>query len=240
MKRKRFDDSVRENPDLMRRYLVLSGCLLMAGCTLPRRDRGSGSSPATGSTRPHVANLVTVERDVRVKRNGRGIRVTAGMKLYDGDTINTDSDSYARVRFRDGDEVWLDYRTRVRIGSLDISFGRVFAVVKGIFTIDSEFVTAGTEGTEFSVTVNRPNRGDYSVAVKRGVVRCSSPRRRWKAVRVTRGEMLFSEKHIQPEKLRLRGPQKKREFSWVKRLSRGPEPIKKPVKEPVKKEPILY
>lgn len=237
MKRERSDDDGQDRPDFKRRYLILSGLLLLAGC-VSRRHPGTG----TPSSRSYVAKLVSAERSVTVKSNVRRVPANAGMKLYDGDVVTTSGDSYARVRFRDGDEVWLDYRTEVRIGSLDISFGRVFAVVRGIFTIDSEYVTAGTEGTEFSVAVNRPKRGDYSVSVKKGVVRCSSPRRRWKTLRVTRGERLSSKKHLAPKKVLLKGPMKQREFSWVKRLSRGPEPIRQePVKKkPVKKEPVLY
>jgi ferric-dicitrate binding protein FerR (iron transport regulator) len=203
---------------------------------MPRPGGGTSSS---GS---YVAQLVTAGPNVTVKSKGRRVSGSPGLYLYAGDVVTTSGDSYARVRFRDGDEVWLDYQTEVRIGSLDIFFGRVFAVVQGVFTIDSEFVTAGSEGTEFSVTVNRPNRGDYSVSVKKGVVRCSSPRRKWQTLRVSRGERLSSKKHLVPKKVQLKGPLKQREFNWVKRLSRGPEPIRQePVdRTPVQREPVLY
>lgn len=127
---------------------------------------------------------------VRILRHGQPLRVTPNLRLELGDEIDS-GEAAVVLRWRgpptDG-EVVLEPRTRVRIGSLEVLFGRVFASVRGFFRVSGESVVAAVEGTRFLVSV-QPGRATR-VAVAEGAVRCTARGGSWSPLRLAAGEAL--------------------------------------------------
>jgi ferric-dicitrate binding protein FerR (iron transport regulator) len=65
----------------------------------------------------------------------------------------------------------------VRQGSLFVEIGEIFVRAKGFFEVKTEFVTAGTRGTEYLTRVS-PREG-ATVVVLEGSVRCESQKLSW-------------------------------------------------------------
>ena len=208
---------------LVRRRQVLALPLLLAGCAEPYVVGGGGTRPPPAPGPQRLATL-DVEGDVEVVQSGRRVRGQDGNALFRGDEVRTFPTSYAAITFADGDRVWLDYDTHVRVGSLFAFFGRVFASVSGIFQVDSEFVAASSEGTEYTVTVGRGVRNAFSVAVRSGAVQCASRRGRWGQIRLGAGQRLRAHGDSDPAIERLNERDAQEEFGWIGRLSRGPIP----------------
>ena len=132
----------------------------------------------------------SASRDTRVFRGGRPVELRPGMPLQNGDEVQTGGEVDAVViDFPTRGRVALAARTRVRIGSLEVLFGRVFANVRGLFSVSSANVVAGVEGTSFMVDVGL--QGQMRVVVLEGVVVCRSRSDTWAPMRVRAGE-LFS------------------------------------------------
>jgi hypothetical protein len=127
---------------------------------------------------------------VRVWRSGREIAVRRLMWLQPGDEIETGKDVAAVLRFREAGDALVLNGTRVRIGSLEVVFGRVFALLRNRFTVSSQTVVAGVEGTRFLFEVGRDRA--VHVAVAEGVVVCRSPEGAWAPVRLRTNEALRS------------------------------------------------
>ncbi|MEP6609693.1 MAG: hypothetical protein ABJA83_13575 [Burkholderiaceae bacterium] len=130
------------------------------------------------------------EVGVRVWRAGREIAVHRSMELLPGDELETGPNAAAVIRFREaGDTVVLE-RSRVRVGSLEVIFGRMLALLRNQFTVSSENVVAGVEGTRFLFEVG-PDRS-VRVAVADGAVVCRSRQNAWPPVRLRANEQLAS------------------------------------------------
>ena len=127
---------------------------------------------------------------VRVWRGGREIAVRRLMVLQPGDEIETGHNVAAVLRFRDAGDTLVLNGTRVRVGSLEVLFGRVFALLRNRFTVSSQTVVAGVEGTRFLFEVGRDRT--VHVAVADGVVVCRSPQGAWAPVRLRTNEGLRS------------------------------------------------
>jgi hypothetical protein len=193
---------------LRRRRIVFGAGILLTGCAEPYLV------PGTEPPGPRRLATLEVEGRVEVLQGGRVLLGRDGMPLFAGDEIRTLSSSYAQCRFVDGDRVWLDYDTRVRLGSIFTFFGRVFASVSGVFQVDSEFVSASSEGTEYTVTIGRGS-SDFSVAVRSGAVSCRPRQGRWRPVRLTAGERLVGRGVGAPTTDRLDSREYEAEFGWV-------------------------
>jgi ferric-dicitrate binding protein FerR (iron transport regulator) len=128
---------------------------------------------------------------VTVYRAGRPVAIALAKLLQRGDEVETATDSVAVIRYPNGGEVLIDQRTRVRLGSLDVLFGRIFARVKGVFSVESESVIAGVEGTAFAISV-KPQR-EVSVTVLDGTVVCRSRMGTWEPLRLLQSQTLLSE-----------------------------------------------
>ena len=198
---------------LPRRRLVLGLGILLAGCAEPYVRGGPVYETPAPPERQPVATL-DVQGEVVVVQGGREFLGYDGMPLFEGDHLRTRASSYALCRFRDGDSVWLDYDTHVGMGSVFTFFGRVFASVSGIFQVDSEFVAASSEGTEFTVTIAR-TQPQFSVAVRRGAVLCRPRRGSWRPVRLQTGERLIGLAAATPRVDRLDAREQESEFGWV-------------------------
>jgi len=136
----------------------------------------------------------------------------------------TATDSVAVIRYPNGGEVLIDQRTRVRLGSLDVLFGRIFARVKGVFSVESESVIAGVEGTAFAISV-KPER-EVSVTVLDGTVVCRSRTGTWEPVRLLQSQTLLSEwgSASGPRIARAGAEELEQLKAWVTRVDRSLPP----------------
>ena len=105
--------------------------------------------------------------------------------LQQGDEMEMGRDVICVWRYPIGD-VYIDAATRVRVGSLDVLFGKIFARVRGLFSVENQNVVAGVEGTEFAFEA-APD-GTTQITVLDGTVLSSSKNLPWKPLRVTRGQ----------------------------------------------------
>ena len=124
-----------------------------------------------------------------VFRQGQRFGARPPIVLRAGDEVET-GDAAAVIWFAAYGTVVLAERTRVRIGSLEVLFGRVFAEIRGLFSASSENVVAGVEGTAFMFEV-RPDRA-VRIVVLDGIVACRSKTASWPPVRIHARQALFS------------------------------------------------
>jgi hypothetical protein len=106
------------------------------------------------------------------------------MRLEAGDEIETEADSTAVIRFANGTEVFVGQSTRVRIGSLWVLFGEIYVRARGAFRVETRYVTAGVEGTEYLLTVD--SEAQMSMVVLDGIVRLTSKTGSWQSVALTK------------------------------------------------------
>ena len=102
------------------------------------------------------------------------------MELVPGDEIQTEADSTAILRFADGTEVFVGSNTHIRIGSLWVLFGEIYVKARGRFRVETLYVTAGVEGTEYLLTVD--SEAEMSMVVLDGAVRLTSKTGSWEPV----------------------------------------------------------
>jgi len=119
---------------------------------------------------------------VNVRRGGVEITPRIGMLLEPGDDIRTGADVAVVLQLGAVGEAVVDEQSSVRLGSLEVFFGRVFANLRGLFTVRSETLEAVNDGTRylFEVSGNRVTR----LTVVDGAVTCRPRTGAWGAVRV--------------------------------------------------------
>jgi hypothetical protein len=202
--------------------------VLLGGCaTRPDRvgatrlDRVMRKDPSVPSGYV-IVDAGEASRFVTVFRGGRPLGARPPFTLEQGDEVETGADGAAVIQFPDGGIAVIDVRTRVRVGSLEVLFGRVFASVRGLFSIESENVVAGVEGTDFMFEV-RADRG-VRVVVLDGVVVGRSKTKSWDPIRLRPG-VAFSSRYPNREPPRV-GPASQRELddirAWVRSVIDAP------------------
>ena len=155
---------------------TLFAVLVLTGCATGPIERRielvnvvrdvAGASPRWQPAEPAQVGL-------RVWRKLQEVHATRGMQLLPGDEVQTGAQSAAVISFSGGPvgagtgTVAVDENSRVRVGSLEVFFGRIFANVRGLFETTSENVVAGVEGTRFLFEVT-PDR-KVRVAVAHGL-----------------------------------------------------------------------
>ena len=173
---------------------------------------------------------------VAIYRDGRRLRTTVPQILQRGDEIETAHDVIAVIRYPAGD-VYIGAATLARIGSLDVLFGKVFARVRGLFSVENENVVAGVEGTELAFEVARD--GTVSVTVLDGAVRCSSKTLAWNPVRVVRGQTFAATDSTREPRV---GPADPAELAqlrnWVRRVDNAVAPPAPPQPLPIPVPPL--
>jgi hypothetical protein len=129
-----------------------------------------------------------VASGVRVRRGDAERTVWVGMVLDPGDVLVTGSGFAAVLRLGGQGEAAVDENTAVRIGSLEVLFGRLFANLRGLFVVRGETVEAVNDGTRFLFEVRR----DRSVraVVAEGAVTVHSRTGGWTPLRLTSGRGL--------------------------------------------------
>lgn len=117
---------------------------------------------------------------VSVTRAGQRLPPALPLALQPGDEIDVGADATVLIRFPEGHEAYVLPHSRVRVGSLFAYFGEMLVRAKGLFRVDTEFVTAGVEGTEFWARIDKDQ--DASFGVMEGRVRLSSKSGDWPSV----------------------------------------------------------
>ncbi|MGH8536207.1 MAG: FecR domain-containing protein [Gammaproteobacteria bacterium] len=113
------------------------------------------------------------------------------LALRRGDPLSVDAQTFAIVRYTNGSVVYVRPGSRVRLGSISVDLGAIFAKVRGAFLrgafqVDTEFVIAGAQGTEYEVKVDA--RNSVSVTVLEGQVLCTSKTGRWRSFVMSAGQ----------------------------------------------------
>lgn len=108
------------------------------------------------------------------------------LSLKKGERLSVDSESFAVIRYTNGTVVYVRPGSVVRIGSIFAELGAIFVKAKGAFRAETEFVTAGAQGTEYEVRVRAAN--DVTVVVLEGQVLCASKTRLWRSFVMSAGE----------------------------------------------------
>ncbi len=157
--------------------------VLLTGCG-PTLNKVVREDPAAGGF--VAVDAASARAIVSVTRGGRPLNLRLPLVLQPGDIIETGAGG-AVLRLENGEAV-LAPGTRVKLGSLEVIFGRVFASVRGLFRAEDDSVAADVEGTQFMFE-RQPGRATR-VVVLEGVVRCSSKSGAWAAVRVPAGQRM--------------------------------------------------
>ena len=149
------------------------------------------ASPTPGPSPDKKWSEATTVKEVQgsaeVIQQGRAIPARADLPLKAGDELQTEPASNVILQFPGSDVVYVMPQTRVRIESIFLFVGKVVVRAKGRFAVKTEFVTAGVEGTEFSVSVDAKNT--VSVGVLKGSVRLESRTGSWQPVPVKSNEV---------------------------------------------------
>ncbi len=123
-------------------------------------------------------------RAIQIIRNGQNIEARIDMKLQNYDEIKTDGKTTVVLYLR-GTNVILKPDTHVEIVAssrkIHHHLGEIFVHVQGkTFDVETRYVVAGVEGTEFLVKVNKSDI--VSVTVLDGLVRLKSKSSNWNSV----------------------------------------------------------
>ncbi|MGH8728736.1 MAG: hypothetical protein ACREV9_11405 [Burkholderiales bacterium] len=166
--------------------------------------------------------LVSASEGVEISRQGRPIAAGDDLALEPGDRIRTDSESTAIIRYASGTVVYVRPNSIVRIGSIFVEIGEIFVRVRGFFEVDTEFVKAGTEGTEYVVRVRPGNNVD--VVVLESKVACVSKTQRWPRFLLAPGEKANFDKESPPSSTRATPAELKEIRRWVAEIERAASP----------------
>ncbi len=161
--------------------------LLLCTLLLPVLS-GCASPPA----RPQVLGLAGIVVDgerlarpdetglVQVWRGGQRLDGVAGLVLQPGDRVETGPSATAVLRWPSGSEVHLWPGSSGVVGSFTDLVGAAFASIRGVFAVETQYVRAGAQGTQYLVR-STPG-GGASVTVFEGRVEVASRLNAWPAV----------------------------------------------------------
>jgi hypothetical protein len=190
-------------------------CSLVAGCATQDVKQVTlagvvrGGSAQSGKLAPEV---------LWVQRGGAPAAAEVEMALQPGDTLQTGPDASAVISYPGGARAYLWPNTRVRIGSIFDEIGKVFVRVKGAFKVETSFVTAASEGTEYWVDVRA---GEATrVAVVEGRVGVSSNTGAWPARTLGPNQQMWARQGASPEQSAIDAPEIQRETETVRLLDR--------------------
>jgi hypothetical protein len=153
-----------------------------------------------------------------ITRNG-GAREEAysGTALQAGDRIETGPRTYAVIRYPSGTELLMRPNSGGTIGSFSDFVGEVFVKVKGLFSVDTQFVKAGARGTAY--LVHTYAGGTTAVVVVEGIVDVGSTTGAWPTVPLRAGTMTFAHPRA-PQPTAANVDELARTREWVERVER--------------------
>jgi len=158
---------------------ALSFAAVLVDVLVSAPDSAGGYRTASPSERKQVA----------LTRGARRLESSAGLELEDVDEIQTGKSTSVLIRYPEGHEVLVTSGTHVRLRSMFVLVGEIFVRARGFFRVETQFLTAGVEGTEFAVRTGEVG-DDVEVLVVEGAVICESKAGLWRPVRVARSEQL--------------------------------------------------
>ncbi|EDN71253.1 WD-40 repeat protein [Beggiatoa sp. PS] len=165
------------------RFVLLGVILIIFGCaTTPTILPPSCTTPPDAPI--VLQNVYTTEGEYRKNiADLRLIRIE-NTPLKTGDVVITRPKEVKTICFRGGTEVILKPNTKVKIQSVFEYFGEVIVKVRDYLThfrkkfqVETKYVVAGTEGTEFQVTGDSQNQVD--VILSEGRVNLISKDQKW-------------------------------------------------------------
>ena len=157
-------------------------------------------------------------REAVIMRRGRRLPVTPNMALQQGDNIRTGPSLAFAIRFPNGSQLYLRPNTDVIIGSVFALVGELFVRVKGAFQVDTDFVTAGAEGTAWVMKV-LPG-GDTRCTVLEGRVRVSSQQNAWRPLVVTPNRVTLTRQSKSAETLLASRQDLDAMLYWIRQIDR--------------------
>lgn len=158
----------------------------------------------------------------RVFRQGQPVAVRPWMALLPGDEIETGPQGAAIIAFKRTGTVTLAPHTRVRVGSLEVLFGRIFAKIRGLFTVESQEVVAATEGTEFMLELLR---GTVRVIAVKDVVTCRSKSGKWPGIRLVEGNEVSVTPKVGPPAVKVASHSETKGLrAWASAVATAPPP----------------
>ena len=186
------------DPDIRRRRVALTiaglPMLSLAGCAglpfVPLPPVHLARTVRRDGTGGGWVQVFPAEAGVRVYRRGQEIRALAGMALRAGDEIEVGPAGVAVVGWAGRGESLVDAGSRVRIGSLETLFGRVFTRIRGLFEVRGDQVAAAVSGTRFLFEQQRDRT--VRVAVTDGAVTCSARNAAWSQLRLGARQQIVS------------------------------------------------
>lgn len=195
------------------RLLMCLACIVLSGCATVSFDGAVKRGAFVGET-----ELKSIE----ILRQGTPISVRQHLPLEPGDRIRTDSESTAIISYASGTVVYVRPNSVVRIGSIFVEIGEIFIRAKGFFQVDTEFVTAGVEGTEYVVRVGPQQR--VGVIVLSGRVACTSKANRWPTFTLGPYEKAKFERDGPPERSRADEGEIDEIRRWVAEVEQAKKP----------------
>lgn len=124
-----------------------------------------------------------------IRRGKQPVATVPGMALHSGDELETGPSTAAQITLSSGHQIIMMPGTRLSLGRLYLYIGEVLVRARGIFHIETSFMTAGVEGTEFLLRA-RDSGNRVEVIVTEGAVTCRSNAGIWAPVRVAAAEQL--------------------------------------------------
>lgn len=179
-----MDSALRHPPRTMLCIMLVACGLLIGGCNT-RLAKVVRADPSDAHGFIEVAGRAN---GIDVIRDGRRLDPRTPLALRSGDQVRTGPDTGAVIRFANGGEAVLAPDTHVRLGSLEVFFGRVLADLRGLFDVEDDTMVASVEGTRFMFEKQRGRR--TRVAVLEGQVRCVPKNGSWEPIRLAAGQAL--------------------------------------------------
>ena len=195
---------------------LIGAAIALAGCAIqPVTD-----ITLSGVVRGEQAVLTApVSRDAaQLVRNGASYPVSPGMVMQPGDALSTGPDISVVISYPGGARAYVRPNTRVRIGSIIDDIGKVFVKVKGAFKVQTEFVIAGSESTQYWVDVKE--RQQVNIVVVEGVVSLASNAATWPARTLRAGEQAVLSGASAPTLYAASPADIRRETDWVNSMDR--------------------
>lgn len=197
--------------------LLLLATAWLAGCA-----HGPGGNRIVLAGVLQQGEVVAPERvapdRLRVVRQGQPQALRRDMVLDKGDQLWTGADTHVVIDYPGGARAYVYPDSRMRIGSIIAEIGKVFVKVKGLFTVSTSFVTAGSEGTQYWVTVDADEQ--VKVVVVEDTVSLTSNANAWPRRSMRSGERAVLRGNGWPEMDTVPAADIQRETDGVKTMDR--------------------
>jgi hypothetical protein len=155
-----------------------------------------------------------VAHGVHLIRDGRDVTPELGIELRDGDRVVTEAGTRAVIGTGSSAEISLGASSdfTIRRASGFLLLGSLLVSVKRLFRVETRFVVAGVEGTEFSLSIDSSDI--TALEVLEGSVRVESKADKWAPRSYAEGEKCVARGAAEPEKRVLDDQGRERLLRW--------------------------